>query len=298
MDDVNHSDNKHSIFCVPHLRNISRPPLIVLKKKFNQDGSSSYLVINLLTGIKNYNKFCKNLKLVIHDNSTNKTKLIELLLYHSTKSGDEMTSLKDYVTGMKESRSDIYYITVEKTGYEVLYTIDAIEEYVARQVKGFEGKKLGSVTKEGLKLDKSEEEKQLAAEEISSMVSVKMHEIDEVYNDSIVKNDMVIVSTHLKNYQRQTTKIASVIVGLNVMRITNEPEIVAINGGTFIVSLFNIEEWMFEVKVIFGDIHIGNEGFNNRTFNHFTHVLKRKNKIFRQYLLKSMSLLRVMNHTC
>ncbi|KAK8995712.1 hypothetical protein V6N11_075971 [Hibiscus sabdariffa] len=91
-----------------------------------------------------------------------RTKLVELLLYYSTKNGDEMTSLKDYVTRMKESWSDIYYITGEseksvenslflenlkKKGYEVLYTINVIEKNAARQLKGFEGKKFGSATK-------------------------------------------------------------------------------------------------------------------------------------------------------
>ncbi len=143
------------------------------------------------------------------------------------------------------------------------------------------------------------EEKKFAAEEISSMVLIKMKEIAEAYLGATIKNAVITVPAYFNDSQRQATKDAGVISGLNVMRIINEPTAAAIaygldkkassvgeknvlifdlGGGTFDVSLLTIEEGIFEVKATAGDTHLGGEDFDNRMVNHFVQEFKRKYK--------------------
>eukprot|EP00092_Neocalanus_flemingeri_P034767 GFUD01037837.1.p1 GENE.GFUD01037837.1~~GFUD01037837.1.p1 ORF type:complete len:714 (+),score=249.65 GFUD01037837.1:79-2220(+) len=123
---------------------------------------------------KFYEQFSKNLKLGIHEDSTNRKKLAGYLRYYTSASGDDQASMTDYVSRMKENQKDIYYITGEskevvaasafverlkKRGLEVVYMTEPIDEYVVQQLKEFDGKNLVSVTKEGLELPEDEEEK-------------------------------------------------------------------------------------------------------------------------------------------
>jgi len=129
---------------------------------------------------KFYEQFSKNLKLGIHEDTANRTKIADLLRFNTSKSGDDQISLKEYIARMKEGQNGIFYITGEskaavatspfleglkQRGYEVLYLVDPIDEYMVQQMKEYDGKKLVSCTKEGLDLGDTEEEKKQKEEE-------------------------------------------------------------------------------------------------------------------------------------
>merc|ERR1719222_807065 len=158
---------------------------------------------------KFYEQFSKNIKLGIHEDSTNRKKLAGFLRYYSSVSGDEMCSLTDYVSRMKENQKDIYYITGEskdvvgsssfvetlkKRGLECLYMTEPIDEYVVQQLKEFDGKNLVSVTKEGLELPEDEEEKkkkEADKEKFGGLCKVMKDILDKKIEKVVVSNRLV-----------------------------------------------------------------------------------------------------------
>merc|ERR1712061_670407 len=157
---------------------------------------------------KFYEQFSKNLKLGIHEDSTNRKKLAGYLRYYTSASGDDLCSLTDYVSRMKENQKDIYYITGEskevvaasafverlkKRGLEVIYMTEPIDEYVVQQLKEFDGKNLVSVTKGGLELPEDEEEKKKREED-----KAKFEPLCKVMKDILDKKvEKVVVSSRL-----------------------------------------------------------------------------------------------------
>merc|ERR1711966_307451 len=148
-----------------------------------------------------------------------------------------------------------------------------------------------------IKVNVKGEPKLLSPEEVSSMVLTKMKETAEAYLGKDVKHAVITVPAYFNDSQRQATKDAGLIAGLNVLRIINEPTAAAIayglekkgtgeknilifdlGGGTFDVSLLTIDDGIFEVKATAGDTHLGGEDFDNRLVNHFVNEFKRKHK--------------------
>ena len=171
----------------------------------------------------------------------------------------------------------------------------------------------GPEGKPAIKVQYKGETKTFSPEEISSMVLTKMKQIAEAYLGKEVKNAVITVPAYFNDSQRQATKDAGTIAGLNVMRIINEPTAAAIaygldqkggeknilifdlGGGTFDVSLLSIEDGIFEVKATAGDTHLGGEDFDNRMVEFFTQEFNRK---YHKDLSSSQRALRRLRTAC
>jgi L1 cell adhesion molecule like protein len=168
---------------------------------------------------------------------------------------------------------------------------------VQSDMKHFTYKVIDKENKPYIEVDYKGERKVFAPEEISSMVLLKMKEIAEAYLGTSVTDAVVTVPAYFNDSQRQATKDAGTIAGLNVLRIINEPTAAAIaygldkkssteknvlifdcGGGTFDVSILTIEDAIFEVKATAGDTHLGGEDFDSRMVEYFIDEFKRKHK--------------------
>ena len=172
------------------------------------------------------------------------------------------------------------------------------DETVQNDMKHWPFKVVSDAGKPKMKVEYKGELKTFSPEEISSMILTKMKETAEAYLGQKVTDAVVTVPAYFNDSQRQATKDAGVIAGLNVLRIINEPTAAALaygldknlkgeknvlifdlGGGTFDVSILTIDEGsMFEVRSTAGDTHLGGEDFDNRMVNHFINEFKRKNK--------------------
>jgi heat shock protein 1/8 len=159
------------------------------------------------------------------------------------------------------------------------------------------------------------ENKTFTPEEISSMILIKMKEIAEEYLGHSVTKAVITVPAYFNDSQRQATKDAGVIAGLEVLRIINEPTAAAIaygihkteeknvlvfdlGGGTFDVSLLTLDDGLFEVKATAGDTHLGGSDFDNKLVVHCLKDFAKKNKVDNERLMKDSKVLRKLNTAC
>jgi heat shock protein 5 len=184
------------------------------------------------------------------------------------------------------------------------------DKEVQQDIKHFPFKVIDKDGKPAIQVTVKGEEKIFTPEEISAMILVKMKEIAESYLGKKVTHAVVTVPAYFNDAQRQATKDAGTIAGLNVLRIVNEPTAAAIaygldrsdgerqilvydlGGGTFDVSLLSIDDGVFEVLATAGDTHLGGEDFDNRVIDHFVKLYKKKNKVDVSQDLKAMGKLK------
>merc|ERR1711865_491606 len=183
-------------------------PLNISRETLQQNKILRVIKKNLVKKcLEMFAEISENIKLGIHEDSTNRAKVAELLRYHTSKSGDEQISFKEYVDRMKEGQNDIYYITgdsiaavssspflenLRKKGLEVIYMVDPVDEYGVQQLKEFDGKKLKSTTKEGLDIDDEDEKKKL--EEMKAEFEPLSKLMKEVLGDKVEK---VLISSRM-----------------------------------------------------------------------------------------------------
>jgi L1 cell adhesion molecule like protein len=176
---------------------------------------------------------------------------------------------------------------------------DFTDKKLQEDMKHFSFKVIDDNNKPKISVMFKEEQKQFTPEEISAMILTKMKQIAEQYLGHDVKNAVVTVPAYFNDAQRQATKDAGVIAGLNILRIINEPTAAAIaygldkikdttqrnilifdfGGGTHDVSLLSLEDGVFEVKATAGDTHLGGEDIDNRIVKHVLEEFKKKHKV-------------------
>ncbi|KAL4817257.1 heat shock protein 70 family [Aspergillus spinulosporus] len=184
------------------------------------------------------------------------------------------------------------------------------EADVQRDIKNYPFKVVNKDGKPNVKVEVNQTPKTLSPEEISAMVLGKMKEIAEGYLGKKVTHAVVTVPAYFNDAQRQATKDAGTIAGLNVLRVVNEPTAAAIaygldkgsqerqvivydlGGGTFDVSLLSIDDGVFEVLATAGDVHLGGEDFDHRVMDHFVKQYNKKNNVDVTKDLKAMGKLK------
>ena len=174
------------------------------------------------------------------------------------------------------------------------------DQKVQEDMKHFTYKIIDKTGKPYIKVNYLNEEKTFSPEEISAMILTKMKAVAESYLGSSVTDAVITVPAYFNDSQRQATKDAGTIAGLNVLRIINEPTAAAIaygldkkgdnngernilifdcGGGTFDVSILSIDDSVFEVQATAGDTHLGGEDFDTRMVEHFMSEFKKKHKV-------------------